>query len=98
MRSTHSVLTQDESELPTVATHTTNSSQRTVAIILTDIKSSDTWFNDIVTLVDSGGCESCINTSFAYANNFTVFEDKSAQKQSPAISACGGQIFFRSGN
>ena len=93
-QSTHSVLTQDESELPTVATHTTNSSQRTVAIILTDIKSSDTWFNDIVTLVDSGGCESCINTSFAYANNFTVFEDKSAQKQSPAISACGGQIFF----
>ena len=39
-QSTHSVLThlQDESELPTVATHTTNSNQRTVAIILTDIK------------------------------------------------------------
>ena len=48
----------------------------------------------VLTLVDSGGCESCINTSFAYANNFTIFDDESAHKQSPAISACRRQIYF----
>ena len=64
-----------------------NSSQRTVGIILTYIKSSCAWVNDILTLVDSGGCESCMNTSFAYTNNFTIFNHVSTQKQSPAISA-----------
>ena len=53
-----------------------------------------TWFSDVLTLVDSGGCESCINVSFAYSNNFAIFDDKLIQKQSPAISACGGQIYF----
>ena len=58
---------------------------------LTDIKSTDNqWFNDTPTLVDSGGCESGINTSFAYSH----MEDMSNLTLSPAISACRGQVFF----
>ena len=66
-----------------------------MAIIFVDVKSSDNqWFNDTPTLVDSGGCESGINASFARNNGFKIIEDSSDLTLSPAISACGGQVFF----
>ena len=78
-----------------MATQTSGDKHRTVAMILTDIKSSDNrWFNDIPTLVDSGGCESVINANFAYTNGFTVQEDNSPNSNVHATSACGGAVYF----
>ena len=78
-----------------MAAQTSGDKHRTVAMILTDIKSSDNrWFNDIPTLVDSGGCESVINANFAYTNGFTVQEDNSPNSNVHATSACGGAVYF----
>ena len=93
---THSILLQKDEESSSIfATQASKDKHRTVAMILTDIKNdTNQWFNDIPTLIDSGGCENAINANFAHTNGFTIHEDVSHQSNIQAISACGGAIYF----
>jgi hypothetical protein len=88
----HNMLVQQEDTVLTIQPKTESS--RTVAMILTDVKSDEGhWFNDVPTLIDSCGCENGINTDFAMSNGFVIHKE-TIEHQLTAVTACGGRISF----
>jgi hypothetical protein len=56
---------------------------------------NNVWHNDIVTLVDSGGCENGVNTAFALANGFDIHDCSQFSQNNSAISATGSMVHFK---
>ena len=84
----HSILMQpDKPETPVFAVQSPVATQKIFAMILTGIKSADNaWFDGVLTLVDSCGCENGINAVSVYSNGFQIFNNLSMQVEISTLS------------